>query len=208
MESVKNIDVYEYLWVKNQDIAEHTLHTPFLQHMQLGDLQADNYVKFIIQDINYLVVVTDMLDKMRNKVKVPEDLHSFMEDRYESYKTYAESTLKEFNLNSVSNINSTPVMKKYLSDYKDIMENQDPIYFAVALLPCSRLWLWLANQLNENCCNAYFTWKMSNMYGHPEQHYKALLDKYLTTPKQKELANKLFRQQMKNEHDFFASSLE
>lgn len=75
------------------------LHTPCLQHMQLGDLQADNYVKFRIQDISYLVVVTDMLDKMRNEVEVPEDLHDFMEDRCESYKTYAESTLKEFNLN-------------------------------------------------------------------------------------------------------------
>uniref|UniRef100_A0A3P9B268 Thiaminase I, tandem duplicate 1 n=1 Tax=Maylandia zebra TaxID=106582 RepID=A0A3P9B268_9CICH len=193
-EPVNNIDVYEYLWVSNQDIAEHTLHTPCLQHMQLGDLQADNYVKFIIQDINYLVVVTDMLDEMRNKVEVPEDLHDFMEDRCESYKTYAESTLKEFNLN-VRNLHVSII-------------NQPLIRFAVALLPCSRLWLWLANQLNENCCSAYFTWKMSNMCGHPEQHYKALLNKYLTTPEQKELANKLFRQQMDNKHDVCASSLE
>lgn len=82
--------------------------------MQLGDLQADNYVKFIIQDINYLVVVTDMLDEMRNKVKVPEDLHDFMEDRYESYKTYAESTLKEFNLN-VRNLQQPPLTFLYLT---------------------------------------------------------------------------------------------
>lgn len=82
--------------------------------MQLGDLQADNYVKFIIQDINYLVVVTDMLDEMRNKVKVPEDLHDFMEDRCESYKTYAESTLKEFNLN-VRNLQQPPLTFLYLT---------------------------------------------------------------------------------------------
>lgn len=82
--------------------------------MQLGDLQADNYVKFIIQDINYLVVVTDMLDEMRNKVGVPEDLHDFMEDRYESYKTYAESTLKEFNLN-VRNLQQPPLTFLYLT---------------------------------------------------------------------------------------------
>lgn len=82
--------------------------------MQLGDLQADNYVKFIIQDINYLVVVTDMLDEMRNKVGVPEDLHDFMEDMYESYKTYAESTLKEFNLN-VRNLQQPPLTFLYLT---------------------------------------------------------------------------------------------
>lgn len=98
-------------------------------------------------------------------------------------------------------------MEKYLSNYRRIMEGEEAIYFAVALLPCSRLWLWLSNQLNETCCNAYFTWKMDNMHGHPEDHYKALLDKHLTTSEQIGKAIDIFRQQIQNEHDFFASSL-
>lgn len=108
----------------------------------------------------------------------------------------------------MSDITPGPAIEKYLSDYRDIMEKEDPIFFAVALLPCERLWLWLANQLNETCCNAYFTWKQANMQGHPEDHYRKLLDVNLTTADQKARANVVFRNQMQNEHDFFASSLE
>ncbi|KAM9850699.1 uncharacterized protein ACBR49_006055 [Aulostomus maculatus] len=204
----KQMDVYDSLWQKNEDIAYQTLAVPFLQHMQLGDLQADYYVGFMIQDINYLVKVTDMLKEMSEKVKAPKDISNFMKNRYESYQKYAEATLKQFNLNGVSNIKATPAMEKYLADYKEVMEKEEPIYFAVALLPCARLWLWLANQLKETCCNAYYTWKKDNMYGHPEKHYKALLNKYLTKPEQIKKATEIFQRQMKNEHDFFESSLQ
>ncbi|XP_031419341.1 uncharacterized protein LOC116219734 [Clupea harengus] len=202
------MDVYDKLWDDNKDIAEKTLHVPFLEHMQMGDLQADNYVNFMIQDINYLQKVTDMLQKMSEEVICPDDLKEFMKKRFESYRGYAAATLKKFNLKGVSDIIPTEVMEKYLSDYRAIIEkDKDPIYFAVALLPCVRLWLWLANQLKEGYGNAYFTWKKDNMHGHPEEHYKALLDKYLTTSEQIERANNIFRQQMQHEHDFFEDSL-
>lgn len=92
------MDVYDQLWDNSKDIAEQTLELPFLQHMQMGDLQADNYVIFMIQDINYLVKVTDMLKEMCDKVKLPEDLKNFFGERYESYHSYAEATLEKFNL--------------------------------------------------------------------------------------------------------------
>lgn len=92
------MDIYDLLWDKNKDIAEQTLEVPFLQHMQVGDLQADHYVNFTIQDINYLLRVTDMLQEMCEKVNAPEDLRDFMQDRYDSYKEYALDTLQQFNL--------------------------------------------------------------------------------------------------------------
>ncbi|KAM6922010.1 uncharacterized protein FYW49_007639 [Xenentodon cancila] len=200
------LDVYDSLWVQNQDIAMETLKAPFLQHMQCGDLQADYYITFMIQDINYLVKVMEMLKVMSERKNMPEDIQVFMKDRYESYKEYADETLKQFNLCGVSDIKPIPAMEKYLSDYKDIMEREEPIYFAVSLLPCVRLWVWLADELKEKEYNAYFTWKKNNMQGHPEKHYRKLLDTYLNTLQQVDLANKIFRGQMQNEHDFFAAS--
>lgn len=113
---IHSMGVYDLLWDKNKDIAEQTLQVPFLQHMQLGDLQADHYVNFTIQDINYLLRVTDMLEEMCEKVKAPEDLHQFMQDRYDSYKKYALDTLQQFNLKvrnqvpliSISHIEAKP----------------------------------------------------------------------------------------------------
>ncbi|XP_061593480.1 uncharacterized protein LOC133458029 isoform X2 [Cololabis saira] len=202
------LDIYDSLWVNNQDIAEQTLKTPFLQHMQSGDLQADYYVTFTIQDINYLVKVTDMLKTMSERGDMPDYIHAFMKARYKSYKNYADDTLKQFNLCGVSDIKPIPAMEKYLSDYKDIMEREEPIYSAVSLLPCARLWIWLASKLEEKKQNAYFTWKNNNMQGHPEKEYRKLLDDHLKTPQQVELAHKIFRRQMQNEHDFFAASFQ
>ncbi len=78
-------------------------------------------------------------------------------------------------------IQQTPAMRKYLSFYKKLMHNEKPLYFAVGLLPCSRLWGWLADNLNIPPTNAYYTWKEENMGSHPEKHYKALLNKHLYT---------------------------
>jgi len=96
--STEDSDVYESLWTNSQDVAQQTLALPFLQHMQSGDLQADEYVNFMIQDINYLLKVTDMLRQMSEKVK-EEDIKKFMKSRFESYKKFAEMMLKQFNLN-------------------------------------------------------------------------------------------------------------
>ncbi|XP_012728438.2 uncharacterized protein LOC105933439 [Fundulus heteroclitus] len=201
-------DVYDSLWTNNLDVAEQTLATPFLQHMQFGDLQADDYVSFMIQDINYLLNVTDLLKEMVQKVKSPDDLKTFMEKRYQSYKQFADLMLTQFNLNSLPDIKPIPAMEKYLADYKAIMEKEKPIFFAVSLLPCSRLWIWLANQLKETYGNAYFVWKKNNMHGNPEKHYRALLNKYLKTPDKVKRANQIFRQQMQNEKNFFSASLQ
>ncbi|XP_061593090.1 uncharacterized protein LOC133457776 [Cololabis saira] len=202
----KDLDVYDSLWVNNKDVATQTWETPFMQHMKHGDLQSDDYVNFMIQDINYLVNVTAMLKEMTKRVKDPEDLKNFFQEQYEGYNSFAEAILKQFNLNGVSEIKPIPAMEKYLKDYKDIMDNDKPIFFAVSLLPCYRLWLWLANELDIGYGNAYFIWKMNNMSGHPEKYYRKLLDDNLKTKEDIEHADKIFRQQMQNERDFFAAA--
>ena len=108
----------------------------------------------------------------------------------------------------MSNIKAIPVMEKYLNNYKAIMDREEPIFFVVSLLPCIRLWIWIATNLKEDKDNAYFIWKVKNMQVNPEKRYRKLLVDHLKTPKQVELANKIFRQQMQNEHDFFAASFQ
>ncbi|KAM4548919.1 uncharacterized protein PAE49_016952 isoform 2-T2 [Odontesthes bonariensis] len=201
-----DIDIYERLWITNLDIAEKTLNLPFLQHMKLGDLQSDDYVNFMIQDINYLLKVTDMLEEMTKKPIDDKELKQFFQDRFKSYREFSNLMLDQFNLRGVSEIKPIPAMQKYLSDYKTILDTEEPIYFAVSLLPCSRLWLWLANQLPIGYGNAYFIWKKNNMHGNPAKHYQKLLDDRLKTDAQKKKANEIFRQQMQNEHDFFAAA--
>uniref|UniRef100_A0A3Q2E4C6 Uncharacterized protein n=1 Tax=Cyprinodon variegatus TaxID=28743 RepID=A0A3Q2E4C6_CYPVA len=158
----------------------------------------------MIQDIYYLANVTDMLEVMSNK-DMPEDLKEFMKGRYQSYDRFRIQMLKTFNLNGVDGIKVTEAMKGYLAEYQRIMVEEEPIMFAVSLLPCNRLWVWIANQLNIGYGNAYWSWKKNNMGGKPEK-YKDLLSKYLTAKNFKK-ANKIFRNQMGNELQFFKASL-
>ncbi|KAK9975716.1 hypothetical protein ABG768_020953 [Culter alburnus] len=191
-------DVYEYLWENNKDIADTTLRTDFLIQMQNGSLQAERYVSFTNQDINYLLKVTKMLKKMSLKVTKPSDLRDFMKDTYLSYKSFADLMLKQYFFKGEPPIQQTPAMSKYLSFYRRL-EKEDPLYFAVGLLPCVRLW-----HTSNQCL--YYTWKKDNMDGHPEEDYRDLLNKYLDTPDKKAKANTIFRTQMQNEHDFFSTS--
>uniref|UniRef100_A0A3B3Z5V4 Thiaminase-2/PQQC domain-containing protein n=1 Tax=Poecilia mexicana TaxID=48701 RepID=A0A3B3Z5V4_9TELE len=191
-------DVYEELWQNNTDVAQQTLTVPFLQHMQRGDLQADDYVAFMMQDVLYLLTVTDLLGNMSRR-PLPNDLKTFMQDRYQSYQSFSNYILDRFK--------PIPALERYLLDYRTIMDKEKPIFFAVSLLPCSRLWIWIANSLEESYCNAYFVWKKGNMHGNPEKHYKVLLNNNLKTPNQIKRANQIFRQQMQNEQNFFAASL-
>ncbi|ROI29857.1 hypothetical protein DPX16_3679 [Anabarilius grahami] len=142
---------------------------------------------------------------MSVKVTQPDDLRDFMKGRYSSYKNFADLMLKQYFFKSAPLIQQTPAMRKYLSFYRSL-EKEDPVYFAVGLLPCARLWVWLANNLSTPPTNAYYTWKKDNMDGHPEEDYRDLLNKYLNTTDKKAKANTIFRTQMQNEHDFFFSS--
>ncbi|XP_027006972.2 uncharacterized protein LOC113645525 [Tachysurus fulvidraco] len=201
----KQQDVYEDLWTKSMDIADKTLHVDFMQQMQKNSLQAERYVNFTLQDINYLVQVTDMLKTMSKKVKKPKDISDFLIGRYKSYKSFLDMLLLNYFFKGTPSIKATPAMVKYLASYRAAM-TKEPIHFGVALLPCARLWVWLANNADIPETNVYYTWKVDNMGGHPEKHYKALLNKYLTTTEQISNATALFRMQMQNEYDFFATS--
>ncbi|KAK3518129.1 hypothetical protein QTP70_033229 [Hemibagrus guttatus] len=198
-------DVYEDLWTKSKDIADKTLHVDFMQQMQNNSLQAERYINFTLQDINYLAEVTNMLKTMSKKVKKPKDISDFLIGRHKSYKSFLDMLLLQYFFKDTRSIKPTPAMKKYLDTYRAVMA-EDPIYFGVALLPCARLWVWLANNLDIPKSNVYYTWKVDNMSGHPEKHYKNILNKYLNTAEKINNATALFRKQMQNEHDFFVMS--
>uniref|UniRef100_A0A3B1JZF2 Uncharacterized LOC111194306 n=1 Tax=Astyanax mexicanus TaxID=7994 RepID=A0A3B1JZF2_ASTMX len=204
--SKKGDDVYEALWVRNMDIAKETFNADFLVHMQNGSLDAFRFVKFTLQDILYLQVVTNMLKEVSEMPGQPDDLREFITGRYRSYKAFLQSWERDFSLADTKSIQPTPAIEKYLTSYKNVMNTEkDTIYFTVALLPCSRLWVWLAQNLKMQKNNAYIQWKIDNIGGHPEK-YRPILNKYLNTTEKAQKANDIFRMQMQNEHDFFSTS--
>lgn len=89
-------DVYESLWQNNKDIANKTLSVDFLRQMENGSLQAERYINFTIQDINYVLKVTDMLKIMSKRVTKPADLKDFMAARYSGYKDFGNLMVNQY----------------------------------------------------------------------------------------------------------------
>ncbi len=88
------VDVYEFLWENNIDIAYETIRGDFLIQMQNNSLQAERYVNFTIQDMNYALKVAEMLKKMSANVTLPDDFKDFFKGRYSSYKGLGDLMLK------------------------------------------------------------------------------------------------------------------
>lgn len=105
----------------------------------------------------------------------------------------------------VSDIKPMPAMEKILSEFKTFATDTGAIFFVVALYSYERLMNWLAEQLNETQKNPYYFWKIENLFLDIKEHYKKLLDHHLKTNEQIQKAEQMFRQQMQNEQNFFAS---
>ncbi len=106
-------DVYELLWNNNSHIASETLNVDFLQKMKTGSLEAERYIKFTMQDINYILKVTGMLKSMSEKEIQHDDLKKFINDRYQNYIKYASFMLKEFSFGVRTKYNDFKVSKGF-----------------------------------------------------------------------------------------------
>ena len=71
------------------------LKADFLQGMASVRLSAERFMTFNLQDIYYLVKVTEMLAEMKGKPQTPPDLKTVFENKYNSYQRFAASVLKK-----------------------------------------------------------------------------------------------------------------
>eukprot|EP00794_Sanderia_malayensis_P012375 gene12375-13648_t len=102
---------------------------------------------------------------------------------------------------------STGDMKKYSKHELSVPESMDPIYSFIAMIPCSRLWPWLWQQLKEfrDQFGVYKEWIDENLTG---TSYivleKFVEDHSATVDKQKALD--IYKKSMKCEYEFFNSA--
>ncbi|XP_066571328.1 uncharacterized protein LOC136760011 [Amia ocellicauda] len=200
--------LYDELWDSNMDIANKTLETDFLKKMVAGTLPTECYMKFTLQDIYYLVGVTKILKHLKKQKEPREDVKDFLIERYNSYNRFAQETLKQYNLKNANDIQPSKATASYLKSYNQIAQNiakKDHMYFAVALLPCARLWPYLAEHLNISSSSPYYAFKRDNEGGSAEKHYKNLLEKHRHSMKES-IVRTIFKQHMTYENKFFVSA--
>ena len=124
----------------------------------------------------------------------------------EMFKKYNQDFVNTWRIKSTESVVMGPAADMYVS-YVSALSRQDPKYLAIALLPCTLLWPWIAGELIHTVDekNPYYSWFDKNKLD-PNQASPLDLDKfvdYFFVPEEKEKCLAIFHEGMANELNFF-----
>ncbi|XP_043938341.1 uncharacterized protein LOC122810856 [Protopterus annectens] len=201
--TVNNTCLYDSLWKANTDIANDVLKTEFLTLMVKGSLKAERYMKFTLQDIYYANEVTKLLNILAKTARTSKDIKKFFIDMHSSYAGFTKYLLEEFRFKKFTELIPSNAAKSYVDSYKALMKEK-PIYFVIGLLPCSKLWPYIAQNLDISDSSPYIDFKNGNMKDDSWKRFGELLETHRCKIKENK-AHKIFRSHMKHEYLFFHS---
>ncbi|XP_015760746.1 PREDICTED: uncharacterized protein LOC107339912 [Acropora digitifera] len=124
----------------------------------------------------------------------------------ESYKKYNQEFVKVWQLKSTESIVMGPAAATYV-DYESVLSLQDPKYLAIAMLPCTMLWPWIAGELIDSVHkdNPYYDWFAENKPDGHKSRLEEFVDYFFDTgDKAKSLV--IFHQGLVNELNFFRNA--
>lgn len=198
------------LWDNSQDLAYKALETEFLHGIRHGSLHPDKYGGYSIQDAAYCFNAIKDYEIVIRKTK-NADVKKFLEQRLKGYSDYVDSIKETWYIKNAESIEPGTAAQNYIDFEGKIASNagdfNDEVYFVVAMIPCSRLWYWLANQMAayEGPGNAYSFWIRENKQGDGGKKLEDFVNKYQQIL-DKDEANEIYREAMRCEVNFMRSA--
>ncbi|XP_072033753.1 aminopyrimidine aminohydrolase-like [Amphiura filiformis] len=152
------------MWVQCKHIAEEGYQTAFIQGICKGTLDPTSYSGFMNQDIAYVFKAAELFDTVATRAK-DEDLKMFARNRQQSFLRCANEMCEKFFIQDPSAIRVGETLEEYCQYLHRVANGMDPLYFMVAMIPCSKLWPWLARKMqhSEVNPNLYGFWAKENM---------------------------------------------
>ncbi len=196
------------LWQQSETLANAALQRTYMQELAKGSLSPITYTSFTVQDAKYCSASVDTLGDAQQKSD-SELMKKFFSEKIASYEAYSTELLKECSIGDPDGIVYGKGAEWYSSFESNIgLKMADPAYSIVAMLPCSRLWPWLATQLAQKTSqdNLYQFWIEENASYYTteptstEQFLDAQVDKLDQT-----LALAIYKSCMIGECNFFGS---
>lgn len=138
------------LWTSTLPLAHAAYDTAFIQGIQAGTLSPELYGQYAVQDALYgsLVQADWQLAYSRSKDPAVRDLAAA---RATSWKKYNEEALHAWHIADPSAVQLAAPMRAYARLEAVVAKSADPVCMAVVMLPCNRLWYWLATRIRDNC---------------------------------------------------------
>ena len=184
------------------------MESKFIQGMASGTLDPDKYGGFMVQDAAYCFNAVEAFDYASNQMRLQKKPEFSLLYRVQSemFKKYNQDFVNTWRIKSTESVVMGPAADMYVS-YVSALSRQDPKYLAIALLPCTLLWPWIAGELIHSIDekNPYYSWFDKNKLD-PNQASPLDLDKfvdYFFVPEEKEKCLAIFHEGMVNELNFF-----
>ncbi|XP_022093498.1 uncharacterized protein LOC110980809 [Acanthaster planci] len=199
-------ELSEWLWESSQVQAQLALHTKFIQGIKSGLLDPTDYGGYTVQDAVYCSNATTYYGIAEDKSQ-DEIMKAFIQSRVKSYTSYTKVMFKQWHIRDPSGVAMGAAAASYSAFEKGVAENCEPIYLLIAMLPCEKLWEWLAEQIQSGISetNVYSFWITDNLGGSSKlAHFiDAYADEYGVDLQK---AKDIYHGAMQGEVNFFASA--
>lgn len=221
-------DEYSFLkeaFAANMDIAEDTYKTSFIRSIKADNLSPDTYGSVTVLDAYYCYEAAQSIWYACGHAEENSELQNTLKKFYNSYAKYNSTFYSTWHVPAAQNIVPTSAFQAYAKHERTVAKDCSPIYLLPALMPCYKLWAWMAYKIylewkGESSSNEqsvgddklYGFWVIGNM-GHEGESGSATLADHVISQWIKdgkefdeEKALEIFKKSMQCEYDVFSSN--
>lgn len=179
-------DEYSFLekaFEANMDIANATYNTVFIQGIRNGDLSPETYGSVSVLDAYYCYEAAKSIWYTCGRADENSDLQVTLKKFYNSYAQYNGTFYSTWHVPAAQNVVPTNAFETYAKHERAVAEKEPPIYLLPALMPCYKLWAWMAYKIYqdpEKTPGVYEFWVEGNMGYEGESGSAILADRVIS----------------------------
>ena len=208
-----NESISSRLWQACQDIAQQALNSTFMQGIGHGNLDPDHYGQYIVQDCAYCYHAQRDYQTIVDRATQAghSELAAFAKARLASYARFNQSYLKSWHISNPDALDVGQAARQYIDCEHTAASRLSPVYGTVVMIPCERLWPWLASQLKSDAgsSNVYSFWITENDSFHGANRVDNFIDGWFADHQedyQWETALAVYRSAMTSELNLFRTA--
>ena len=201
------------LWENSEDLAGTALKTQFIQGISKGNLNPIDYATFSLQDCIYGLRAIQTFKILSERASYlttsyAEAVRALADHKQESYGNYFDTEFRKWHLdkNNPGVIVDGPLLSYVKYEEEVCTAIPDAIYTFIAVLPCLKLWSWLAQQIQDSATdnNIYKDWITGNLdYVSSAKKFETFIDDTISQYLNLEKALIVYRCGMIHECNFF-----
>ena len=197
---------------KSKIICNLAKESEYIQGMVKGTLDPNVFGGYTVQDAAYCFKAVDSFERAAEKMQEvgKPEFALLYRAQSESYKSYNQYFVQTWRLQNTDSVVMGPAAATYVG-YERALSQNDPKYLCIAMLPCTMLWPWIADQLIASVSknNPYYVWFEDNK---PSPGHKSHLEKFVdhffvqVEPEEWQKCLSIFQEGLVNEVNFFRSA--